>query len=60
VDALFNRTTAAGAKVERPVQDQFWSDRMGALVDPDGHIWTFATNVADFDPSKVSHIGCFE
>jgi PhnB protein len=53
VDALFKRATAAGAKVERPVQDQFWGDRMGSLVDPEGHIWTFATNVADFDPSKA-------
>jgi PhnB protein len=55
VDALFKQATAAGAKVDRPVQDQFWGDRMGSLIDPDGHVWSFATNIADFDMSKVPH-----
>jgi PhnB protein len=36
-----------------PPQDMFWGDRMCNLLDPDGHSWSFATNVADFDPSKV-------
>jgi uncharacterized glyoxalase superfamily protein PhnB len=53
VDALYQRAVAAGARVEIPPQDMFWGDRMCKLVDPDGHIWTFATNVADFDPNKV-------
>src|SRR5262245_60584389 len=53
VDALFARATAAGAKAEKPVQDMFWGDRMCQLIDPDGHTWSFATNVADFDPSKM-------
>ena len=53
VDALFKRATAAGAKGELSPQNMFWGDRMGTLVDPDGHVWNFATNVADFDPSKA-------
>jgi PhnB protein len=53
VDGLFKRATAAGAKAETPPQDMFWGDRACTLIDPDGHIWYFATNVADFDPSKV-------
>jgi len=52
VDALFARATAAGAKVIFPPQDMFWGDRLCKLTDPDGHIWNFATNVADFDPTK--------
>jgi uncharacterized glyoxalase superfamily protein PhnB len=35
-------------------QDMFYGDRVCTLVDPDGHIWYFATNVADFDPAKMS------
>ncbi|MSP62898.1 MAG: VOC family protein [Myxococcales bacterium] len=53
VDALFARATAAGAKVRLPLEDQFYGDRSCTLVDPDGYCWTFATNIADFDPSKM-------
>jgi PhnB protein len=53
VDALFARAVAAGAKVINPVQDQFYGDRTGVLEDPDGYWWSFATNIADFDPSKT-------
>jgi PhnB protein len=53
VDALVKRATAAGATVESPAQDMFWGDRVGTLVDLDGYRWMFATNVADFDPTKT-------
>jgi uncharacterized glyoxalase superfamily protein PhnB len=56
VDALYKRATAAGAKGDMPPQDMFWGDRLCKLTDPDGHVWNFATNVGDFDPSKVP--GC--
>ena len=52
VDAAFKRATAAGAQVESPPQDMFWGDRTCTLVAPDGYVWLFATNVADFDPAK--------
>jgi PhnB protein len=55
VDAFFARAVAAGAKAEMPPQDMFWGDRMCRVTDPDGHTWGFATNIADFDPSKVPH-----
>jgi uncharacterized glyoxalase superfamily protein PhnB len=45
VDALFARATEAGAKAELAPQDMFWGDRMCKLVDPDGHVWHFATHV---------------
>jgi uncharacterized glyoxalase superfamily protein PhnB len=31
----------------------FWGDRMCTVLDLDGHIWSFATNVADFDPAQT-------
>jgi uncharacterized glyoxalase superfamily protein PhnB len=53
VDAMYQQAASAGAtSVEAPA-DMFWGDRMAVLKDPDGHQWTFATNVADFDPSKL-------
>jgi PhnB protein len=53
VDALYKRATAAGATGKTPPQDMFWGDRMCYLIDPDGYGWAFATNVGDFDPSKI-------
>lgn len=53
VDALYARAVAAGAKGIKPPQDQFYGDRNCVLEDPDEYWWNFATNVADFDPSKA-------
>ncbi|HMC67221.1 MAG TPA: VOC family protein [Gemmataceae bacterium] len=53
VDAIFDRATAAGAKVVMPPTTMFYGDRVCQVNDPDGHAWSFATNVAAFDPSKA-------
>jgi PhnB protein len=52
-DQVFNRAIAAGAKVERAVQDQFYGDRSGNLVDPFGHKWTIATHKEDVPPEEM-------
>lgn len=56
-DALFNRAVAAGAKVpDGPMgqmADQFWGDRCGTLVDPDGYMWTIATHKEDLTPEEI-------
>jgi PhnB protein len=44
VDAVFERAVAAGAKVIRPVEDQFYGDRSGQLSDPFGYTWTVASH----------------
>ncbi len=53
VDALTRQAIAAGAKVVRPVQDQFYGDRAGTLEDPFGHVWTIATHKEDVSPQEV-------
>jgi PhnB protein len=53
VDAVFNRTVAAGAKVRQPVKDQFYGDRSGAVEDPFGHVWTIATHKEDLTPEEI-------
>ncbi|MGH9755052.1 MAG: VOC family protein, partial [Blastocatellia bacterium] len=47
VDAAVERAVAAGAKVLLPVQNQFWGDRTGRILDPSGHVWTVATRVEE-------------
>jgi PhnB protein len=53
VDAVFNRSVAAGATVEMPVKDQFYGDRSGTLKDPFGHKWTIATHTEDVPPEEM-------
>jgi PhnB protein len=47
VDAQFQKAVAAGGKILRPLQDQFYGDRSGTLEDPFGHTWTLATHQED-------------
>jgi uncharacterized glyoxalase superfamily protein PhnB len=57
VDALFNRAVAAGATVAPgpmgPLQDQFWGDRCGTLIDPAGYQWSIATRKEDLTPQEA-------
>ena len=45
VDETVERAVAGGAKVLFPVQNQFWGDRIGWVMDPSGHVWTVATQI---------------
>lgn len=51
-DAIFSDALKAGAEETMPLANQFWGDRMGALVDPFGHHWMIATHIEDVDPSE--------
>jgi PhnB protein len=53
VDSAFPRAIAAGGTEERPVQDQFYGDRSGTLVDPFGHRWTISTHVEDVSEDEM-------
>jgi PhnB protein len=54
VDAVVKQAVAAGASLEREVEDQFWGDRFGAVVDPFGHMWSIATRVEDVPPEEMA------
>jgi PhnB protein len=53
VDTTFSRAVAAGAKVQRPVADQFYGDRTGGVEDPFGHVWYIATHTEDVSPEEM-------
>ena len=53
VDATVDRAVAAGAKLKRPVADQFYGDRTGGIEDPFGHQWYLATHVEDVSPEEM-------
>jgi PhnB protein len=39
-DKWFDRAVAAGATATMPVEDMFWGDRYGQVVDPFGYRWS--------------------
>jgi PhnB protein len=54
VDAVFQRALDAGATAQSPVEDMFWGDRWGRLVDPFGHAWEVATHVEDVSEAEMA------
>jgi PhnB protein len=47
VDKTVDRAVAGGAKVLSSVENQFWGDRIGWVMDPSGHVWTVATRIEE-------------
>jgi PhnB protein len=39
-DAVWDKAVAAGAKIEVPLENQFWGSRYGMLRDPFGFAWS--------------------
>ena len=53
VDALWQHATEAGAEVYQPLQDMFWGDRHGQIVDPFGHRWALAQHVRHVPAEEI-------
>jgi PhnB protein len=53
VDAVHAKALAKGATELRPVEDQFYGDRMGQLLDPFGHRWSVGTHIEDVSPEEM-------
>ena len=53
VDATVKAAVAAGAKIARPVADQFYGDRSGVIEDPFGHRWNIGTHKEDVSPDEM-------
>lgn len=54
VDAVVDRAVAAGAKLFKPVADQFHGDRSGSITDPFGHKWNIATHIEDVSDEEIN------
>jgi PhnB protein len=53
VDATVKRAVAAGARLDRPVENKFYGDRMGGIEDPFGHQWYVGTHIEDVTPEEM-------
>ena len=57
VDAAFQQATDAGATVTMPLEDMFWGDRFGSVMDPFGHHWSLATHKEDLSEEEIAERG---
>ena len=53
VDKTVAKAVKFGAVLKAPVQDMFWGDRCGGVVDPEGYNWMIATHVAEPTPKEM-------
>lgn len=57
VDDAIDRAVKAGAKLVQPVENQFWGDRVGTVVDPFGHKWMLGTHIEDVSEREMQRRG---
>lgn len=53
VDAVFANAIAMGSKVDYPVENAFYGDRMGSFTDPFGQKWAVAKHIEDVSNEEI-------
>jgi len=53
LDDAWARALAANAVVVRPLEDTYWGDRTGQIVDPFGHVWTLSKRVESVSKEEL-------
>jgi PhnB protein len=53
VDSIFLKALSEGAKEVQPLEDKFYGDRTGTLVDPFGHKWSFGSHIKDVSAAEM-------
>lgn len=57
VDAHYEHAKAAGGRILKEPEDQFYGDRTYAAADPEGHQWFFGQHVRDVSPEEMKAHG---
>jgi len=56
VDKVFRNAINAGGKEIQPVNDQFYGDRSGTLIDPFGFSWMIGTHIKDVNMDEMQRL----
>jgi len=54
VDTAFKRAIDAGGTILQPVEDKFYGERAGCMIDPFGHHWTLMTHIEDLSMEELN------
>lgn len=57
VDATASAAVRAGAKLIRPVADQFYGERVAVIEDPFGHRWSLSSRIEELSADEVVRRG---
>jgi PhnB protein len=57
VDEAWEKATAAGCTVAMPLENMFWGDRYGKVVDPFGHHWSLSSRVEELTVEQMKERG---
>ena len=49
-----SRAQTAGARLEAPVEDQFYGHRSGRLIDPYGHVWIISQEIEQLSKDEIA------
>jgi len=53
VDEIWQRALDGGAEIFRPLQDSFWGERAGQVIDPFGHRSALAQQLHEVSPEEL-------
>jgi PhnB protein len=53
VDSFIDRAIAAGAKLHRPIANQFYGHREGTVLDPFGYLWSVTTVIEEMSVDEM-------
>jgi PhnB protein len=53
VDAVFRHALEAGAREIAPVEDKFWGDRLGDIIDPFGFRWRISQHMEEVGHDEI-------
>ena len=56
-DAVFQHAIESGCTEVAPVEDMFWGDRYGKVLDPFGFQWGIGTHIEDLDEAELKKRG---
>lgn len=52
-DAVVAMAVKAGARITRPLKDEFYGDRTATIEDPFGHVWHVSTHKEDVGEEEI-------
>lgn len=53
VDDIVDKAVSSGATLKKPVENMFYGDRCGTVVDPYGHKWHVSTHIEDVSLANI-------
>ena len=54
VNVVWEQAVASGAVELMPLQDAFWGDRFGKVIDPFGHYWSLASRIETVNSKEIA------